>query len=386
MSDPQAVAEQMKSWAVEAGFDRAGVARLEPSAHGEALRRWVARGEHASMVWIERRLAEREDPRCLLPGARSALVVALQYWPLEDCPEPDNDLWPRVARYARGQDYHDVMVKRLRALSERIEAAYPGTSGRAYVDTGPILERELAARAGLGTFGKNANLLHRQWGSYFLLGELLLTLDLAPDPPIADLCGRCTRCLDACPTDALREPYRLDSNRCISYWTIEHRGDVPETMRAGLEDWVFGCDVCQEVCPYNRKSLPGSEPSLRLPEARGALDLAALVTIDRDTYVERFRGSPMKRAKQHGLQRNAAIAMGNRRDPRYVPALATALEDASAVVRKHAAWALGRIGGADAARVLEDAAGREEEADVRAELLAARAMSTTESTVGGEPA
>lgn len=383
MDDPRDAAELLKSWAVEAGFDRAGVARLEPSSHGEALRQWVARGEHASMVWIERRLAEREDPRCLLPGARSALVVTLQYWPLEASSEPDDDLWPRVARYARGQDYHDVMVKRLRSLAARIEGAFPGTAWRPYVDTGPILERELAARAGLGAFGKNANLLHRRWGSYFLLGELLLTLDLAPDPPIADLCGRCTRCLDACPTDALREPYRLDSNRCISYWTIEHRGDVPEAMRDGLEDWVFGCDVCQEVCPYNRKSLPGSEPSLRLPPARAELDLAALVNIDRDTYVERFRGSPMKRAKQQGLQRNAAIAMGNRRDPRYVPALTRALDDASALVRKHAAWALGRIGGADAERALEAAVGREGEADVRSELQAARAKLAAGSAPAG---
>ena len=365
----------LKGWAIEAGFDRAGVAALEPARTGEAFVRWLARGELAGMRYLERRLEARLRPATVLQGARAVLCVALQYHPLDGEREPAGDLWPRVARYARGRDYHDVMGDRLRALALRIAAAFPGTASRPYVDTGPVLERELAARAGLGAVGKNTNLLHRQGGSWFLLGELFLTLDLAPDAPVADLCGRCTRCLEACPTGALPEPYRLDSRRCISYWTIEHRGELPPAARELVGDWVFGCDVCQEVCPWNYKPAGAAHPELGLPPERGGLDLVGLLSLDRDGYVARFRGSPMKRAKQEGLQRNAAVAMGNRGDRRYVPALAAALGgDASAVVRGHAAWALGRLGGEAARQALGAALSGESEPRVRAEIEAALAL------------
>ncbi|MEM8960090.1 MAG: tRNA epoxyqueuosine(34) reductase QueG [Acidobacteriota bacterium] len=348
MTDRAFLAEQLRTWAVEEGFTRAGVASLVPSAHGEVFRRWLARGDHADMQWMERRIELREDPRRLVPGAQSALVVALQYFPLEGGDEPSGDLWPKVARYARGRDYHDIMSKQLKRLARRIEAAYPGTVTRPYVDTGPVLERELAARAGIGSFGKNTNLLERRWGSYFLLGELFLSLDLEPDAPLDDPCGRCTRCLDACPTGALPEPYRLDARRCIAYWTIEHRGDLPTEVRPWLGEWVFGCDICQEVCPHNHKVLPGTEPRLRLPPERAELDLEALLGLEVEEFRRRFIKSPMKRTKLEGLKRNAAVVMGNRGDTAYVPALGRALDDASPVVRKHAAWALGRIGGAAA--------------------------------------
>jgi epoxyqueuosine reductase len=342
--DSRATAEILKSWALAAGFDRAGVAALSPSAHGEAYLRWLARGDQAGMGYLERRVEARLDPASLLPGARSALCVALQYWPLssEDA-GPAGDLWPRVARYARGRDYHEVMGERLAELARRIDGELPGTGTRAYVDTGPVLERELAARAGLGAVGKNTNLLHPEGGSWFLLGELLTTLDLDPDVPLADLCGSCTRCLDACPTGALPEPYRLDANRCISYWTIEHRGAIPESVREGLGDWVFGCDVCQEVCPWNAAPPAADHPDLALPPARSELDLAGLLALPREEYVERFRGSPMKRAKLAGLKRNAALAMGNRGDPRHLPALARALDDPEPEVAEAAGWALGRF-------------------------------------------
>ncbi len=377
-------------WALEAGFDQAGVAVLTPSRQGEALRRWLDRGEHAGMAWIARRVEVREDPSRLLEGARSALCVVLQYWPLDGEAEPDGDLWPRVARYARGQDYHDVMGKRLKQLASRIREQLPGCGTRPYVDTGPILERELAARAGLGVQGKNTMLLSRDRGSWFLIGEILLTFDLddggvAPEgrrrnaagaPPVTDICGRCTRCLDACPTGALVEPYRLDSNRCISYWTIEHRGDLPPAAREMIGDWVFGCDVCQEVCPWNDRPrsgrpLAGDHPELRLPPERAAVDLAGLLELDRDGYVERFRGSPMKRAKLEGLQRNAAVAMGNRGEDRYLPALAHTLGQAEPALRRHAAWALGRIGSAAAAVALERARDAEADPSVRREIAAA---------------
>jgi epoxyqueuosine reductase len=372
---PRELAALLKEWALSAGFDRAGVAALEPMQGGEAFVRWLARGDLAGMRYLERRLEARLRPATVLPGARSALCVALQYHPLAGEREPAGDLWPRVARYARGRDYHEVMGKRLRGLAARIEAAFPGTASRPYVDTGPVLERELAARAGLGAVGKNTNLLERRAGSWFLLGELFLTLDLAPDAPVTDLCGRCTRCLDACPTGALPEAYRLDSRRCISYWTIEHRGELPAEARELVGDWVFGCDVCQEVCPWNqgpRAAAAVSHPELGLPAERGGLDLVGLLRLDREGYVARFRGSPMKHAKQEGLQRNAAVAMGNRGDRRYVPALAVALGGAgSPVVRGHAAWALGRLGGEAARQALAGALDGERDAQVRAEIEAA---------------
>ena len=405
--DAQRKAELVTGWALEAGFDRAGVARIGPSGQAEALRAWLGRGDHAGMAWMARRVERRLDPSRSLDGARSALCVALRYHPLAAGEgreasaraegveaEPGGDLWPRVARYARGGDYHDLMTPRLRRLGERIRGAFPGTGVRWYVDTGPVLERELAARAGLGVQGKNTNLLDREMGSWFLLGELLLTLDLAPDPPVADLCGRCTRCLDLCPTGALPEPYRLDSNRCISYWTIEHRGGFPEEVREMLGEWVFGCDVCQEVCPWNvRGDTRGWErvpdhPELRLPPERRELDLAGLLRLGREEYVERFRGSPMKRAKLGGLKRNAAVAMGNRLDPVYVGPLGEALGDPDPVVRGHAAWALGRIGGrlgegrgSSAARIrLERALEDEEDRSVLREIE--KALSRIERRMG----
>jgi len=310
--DRAATAALLKSWALEAGFDRAGVAALGPPEHGSAFVQWLERGDHAAMGYLERRVEERLDPRRLLPGARSALCVALQYSPLSGEAEATGDLWPRVARYARGRDYHDLMGERLKRLGERIESAFPGSATRTYVDTGPVLERELAARAGLGAFGKNTMLLHPRGGSWFLIGELLLTLDLTPDLPLADLCGSCTRCLEACPTGALVGPYRLRSDLCISYWTIEHRGEIPPPAQPLLGGWVFGCDICQEVCPWNAAPPAADHPELRLPPERAELTLAGLLTLTREEYVERFRGSPMKRAKLEGLRRNAALAAANR--------------------------------------------------------------------------
>ncbi|HEV8240911.1 MAG TPA: tRNA epoxyqueuosine(34) reductase QueG [Thermoanaerobaculia bacterium] len=313
--DARLAAAQLEEWALEAGFDRAGIATLEPLAHGEAFVRWLARGAHAGMSYLERRVEARLQPATIFDGARSVLCVALRYAPLVDEDEPSGDLWPRVARYARGRDYHPLMEARLDVVAARVEAAFPGARTRRYVDTGPVLERELAARAGIGVVGKNTMLLDREMGSWFLLGELFTTLDLAPSEPLAELCGGCTLCLDACPTGALVEPFRLDSNRCISYWTIEHRGAFDAEAAAMVGDWVFGCDVCQEVCPWNRRRHalpPADHPELRLPPERRELDLAGLLSMSRDEYVERFRGSAMKRARLEGLQRNAAAAMKNR--------------------------------------------------------------------------
>lgn len=364
----QDLSTRLKAWALEAGFNRAGVAVLTPSEQGESFRRWLGRGDHAGMAWLENYGDKRQDPARLLPGARSALCVALQYWPLEGEEEPEGDLWPKVARYARGRDYHELMSKKLRTLGERIEMAFPGSLTRAYVDTGPILERELAARAGLGVQGKNTNLLQKRWGSYFLLGELLTTLELEPDERVNDLCGKCRRCLDACPTGALPEPYRLDARKCISYWTIEHRGELPREIRPQIGEWVFGCDICQEVCPHNGKARPGNEPKLKLPPQRRELDLAGLLNLGEEGWVQRFQVSAMKRAKLEGLKRNAAVVMGNRGEVRYVEPLAKALEEGSDLVRRHAAWALGQIGGEAAKAALEAALAADPEEGLREEI------------------
>ncbi len=372
-SEPRTVsADRLIRWACEAGFDAAGIASIEESHHAAAYRQWLAAGRHAGMAYLERRLEARLDPRHLLDGVASVLCVALRYAPLDGAPTPDNDLWPRVARYAQGRDYHDVMVRRLRFLSERIVDAHPEIATRWYVDTGPVLERELAARAGLGVVGKNTCLLHREMGSYFLLGELFLTTPLPASEPLTDLCGKCTLCLEACPTDAFVAPYQLDANRCISYWTIEERGPWPDEARGMVGDWVFGCDICQEVCPWNRRRLePAHHPELELPDTRRDLDLLDLLLIDREGYVEAFRGSPMKRAKQAGLQRNAAAAMGNRGDRRYVAGLLQTLRQHDEVmVRAQAAWSLGRIGGDQAQAGLEERHDAEETTVVREEIAA----------------
>jgi epoxyqueuosine reductase len=362
------LAESLKQWALEAGFDRAGVARLVPASSGPAFEAWLTRGDHAGMDYLERKVALRVDPRLVFPGARTALCVALSYFPAPAASTGvDNDLWSGVARYARGRDYHDTMGERLAALERRIHEAFPGVGTRFYVDTGPILERDLARAAGIGAVGKNTNLLNRQ-GSWFLLGELLLSLDLEPDQPLPDLCGHCTRCLTACPTGALSEPYRLDSRKCISYWTIEHRGTLPEQAREMVGEWVFGCDICQEVCPWNGKAGIAERPDFSLPDHRRGLDLIGLLLLARETYVELFRGSPMKRAKLEGLQRNAAVAMGNRGEARYVPALGRALREGTETVRTHAAWALGRIGDAESRRHLTEAVEHETAGAVRDEI------------------
>ncbi|HUP23528.1 MAG TPA: tRNA epoxyqueuosine(34) reductase QueG [Thermoanaerobaculia bacterium] len=388
-SSPASRADLLRAWAHEAGFDRVGVAEVRWSDHGGPFRDWLARGDQAGMAWLERRVELRLDPSRLFEGCRSVVCVALHYWPLEGSSDPEGDLWPWVARYARGEDYHQVMGRQLDHLAERVREAFPGANCRWYVDTGPVLERELAQRAGLGRIGKNTNLLHR-WGSWFLLGELFLDLELEPDEALADMCGTCTRCLEACPTGALPEPYRLDSRRCISYWTIEHRGPLPSEVRASIGDWVFGCDICQEVCPWN--GLPGRDgvtahrhPELELAGERRAVDLAGLLALDGADHQRMFRATAMHRAKPVGLRRNAAVAMGNRGNERYVAPLVGALEDEDPTVRGHAAWALGRIGGGAARAGLRTALRREVAPAVRAELLAALDRPPESSAAGEDP-
>jgi epoxyqueuosine reductase len=353
--DRSAAAERVRALAREAGFELYGIATLAPAATGAAYERWLERGDQAGMAWLERNRALRHDPRGLLPGARSALVVGLRYAPLAgEEPPPAESIWPRVARYARGRDYHLVLRERLERVARAVVAERPEAQTRVCVDTAPLLERELAARAGLGAIGKNTNLLNPRFGSWFLLGELLTTLDLAPDAPVADLCGDCHLCLDACPTGALPAPYRLDARRCLSYWTIEHRGEIDGELRPRVAERLFGCDICQEVCPWNRKEMPAAdEPELRLEGPRRELDLTGLLGMSADSYRADFRDSAMARAKREGLRRNAAYALAAGPGEGGAKALAGAAADPeSPVVRAAARWALdaaGRRTGAETA-------------------------------------
>ena len=331
-----ALTESVKSRALALGFDRVAVGPAGPADHAGRFEQWLDAGYAAGMDYLLRTRAERGDPARLLPGCRSVIAVALAYGPREDDPS-----WAPVSRYARGGDYHDLMRGRLLALAAYLrEAAGPSVESRAAVDTSAVLERDLAARSGLGWIGKNTNLIAPGGGSYFFIGIVLTTAVLAPDAPLADHCGTCTACLDACPTGAFVAPHVLDARRCLAYLTIEHRGDVPDEWKPAMSEWLFGCDVCQDVCPWNRKAPPAREPALA-PSAP-LLSLEMLLAMDEEAFRARFRGSAMSRAKRAGLARNAALLLGNRGDRAAVPALKRALSDPDEGVRRAAAWALSR--------------------------------------------
>jgi epoxyqueuosine reductase len=337
--------ETLKRRALELGFDAVGVASVAPLdaiAHYEA---WLAAGFHGGMEWLaeDKHVARRRDPSRLVRGLKAVVVVALGHAPDAD-PARDARLG-RIARYAAGEDYHRVMKDKLLALERFVQRElFPGSGSLWWADTGAILERGWAERAGLGWVGKHAGILSRERGSWFLLGELLVDRDLDPDPPAAtDHCGTCTRCLDACPTRAIVAPYRVDARRCISYLTIEHRGAIPRHLRPLVGDWIFGCDVCQEVCPWNRFAPPAREARLHARAYEG-WSLERFLAMDEERFREAFASSPIRRTGRAGFARNVCVALGNRGEAAAVPALAKALaSDPSPLVRSHAAWALGEI-------------------------------------------
>jgi epoxyqueuosine reductase len=364
---PPSFENRVKAQAYGLGFDLAGIATLGPADTARQFDAWVDRGYAGDMHYLPRWAGKRRDTRLPFPGVTSAIVVALNYGGRQ----PSGP----VARYARGDDYHDVMLARLRELHRWLqEDLGRPIRGKAYVDTGPILERELARRAGLGWFGKNTNLIHPRLGSFFFLGTLLVDLELAPDAPFeGDHCGTCTRCLEACPTGAIIEPRVLDATRCISYLTIEIKGAIPTELRPALGTLVYGCDICQDVCPWNISfSQELREPALAPREALTGSDARTLarriLAMDDATYRATFKGSPMKRAKRRGLARNAAVVLGNIGRADDVPVLVQALQDPEPTVRAHAVWALGSIGTADALDALRMRQADESDAGVRADL------------------
>jgi epoxyqueuosine reductase len=343
------------------GFDRVGVAPAEPTPRTEFLRQWVARGFAGEMQYLVRRLEERVDPRRVLEGARSIIAVSLAYDPgIED--RPQGRAFGTVARYARGDDYHRVLGDRLRAYETEIRAlAGRAVRLKSYVDTGPVQERAFAARAGLGWIGKNTCLIDRKLGSHLFLGVLITDLPLRPNSPEPDHCGTCRACLDACPTRAFAAPYVLDATRCLSYTTIEQRGAIPESMREAQGVRVFGCDLCQEVCPWNSRAarkLPPDTLGLRerlAPRSEWrAPALDWLLVLDRQGWGGATRRSAIRRAGHRGLLRNALVAAGNSGDPSLIPAVRSHALGEDPLLADHAQWALERLRAVSRAR----AAGR----------------------------
>jgi epoxyqueuosine reductase len=371
--------QQIKTKAHELGFDLVGITSTAPLAHHSRYRAWVAQGFAGEMGYMSRDVEKRADPTRVLPGARSIVVVAMNY---HSAPELPADRRGRgwISCYAWGEDYHLVMGRKLEALVGFIrDLEGPDVQARWYVDTGPILERELAWRAGLGWPGKHTNLINRRLGSWLFLGAVLLDRELVYDVPAAAHCGTCTRCLVACPTGALVAPGVLDARRCISYLTIELRGPIPRELRPLLGTHIFGCDICQAVCPWNRKAPETSEAAFWPRAGYAAPELLPLLGLSEAEFRQRFRGSPIWRAKRRGFLRNVAVALGNLRDPRAIPALQQALHDAEPLIRGHAAWALGRIGGPRARQALQAALAAEGAPEVRQEIIGALEESVGEA-------
>ena len=382
---PQDLTAVVKECALESGFDMVRVTSADEFVRDRdaALER-IKSGMMDGLPWYtESRVRRGADPRQLLEGARSVISLGLSYFAPATATATSNgsNAVGKVASYARGRDYHRVMKSRMRdyvrLLESRVDTGFPGPlPARWYVDDGPMLDRAAAERSGLGWFGKNTNILTPSHGSWVFLGQVVTGLDLKPDPPLQKTCGSCVRCIDACPTGAIVAPYVIDNTRCISHLTIENRGPIPREFRVLVGDWVFGCDICQDVCPVNRKARPANTPIPNLPQGIGPaggavgleLDLVGLLEMSEEGFRDRFRGSPVARAKRVGLQRNACVALGNRREANAVPALLNALKTGEPLVRGHAAWALGEIGGPQAMEGVLAASAAETDPYVKEEI------------------
>jgi epoxyqueuosine reductase len=307
--DVHQISSEIRAAGRDLGFDRIGITTAEPSRYRDYFRQWLDDGQSGSMEYLSARFAERVDPGIYLPDAASVICVAVNYFPKTSPDLPADH--GRIARYALGEDYHRWMTPRLHVLADRLRAIAPEARTKCCVDTAPVMEKELAARAGIGWMGKNTCVIDEGIGSWLFLGEIITTLKLPADQPAIDRCGSCRRCIDACPTGAITEPYRLDARKCISYLTIEHRSEIAEGLQRQMGDWLYGCDVCQEVCPFNRKA-PETEISEFAGRFDGSVNLESVLNWTDADYAESLRHSAMKRVKLPMLKRNAEIVRKNR--------------------------------------------------------------------------
>ena len=330
------------------GFALCRIAPCSAPPHAAEFRAWLEDGRAGEMAWLARNADRRTDPQLVLPGARSVVVLAMNYFVGAQSAErgarkgagvPIAD--HRIARYAWGDDYHEVIEAKLRTLDAWLTAR--GGRQRCYVDTGPMLERDFAALAGAGWHGKSTMLIHPQLGAWFFLAEILTTLDLPPDEPLPDRCGKCTRCITACPTGAITAPHQLDARRCISYLTIELKGSIPEDLRPLIGDRIYGCDDCAAACPWNRFAQSSTETAFAAREFVHDWTLRDFLALDDDGFRALFKKSPIKRIKRRGFLRNVCVALGNTGTADDLPALARAAEDPEPLIAEHAAWASARI-------------------------------------------
>jgi epoxyqueuosine reductase len=366
------------------GFTLCGFSRLSPLPREEFFTSWLAEGNAGEMHYLARHPEYRLDPILRFPEAKSVICLGYPYTPPRIPPlNWRQELRGRIAAYAAGSDYHEVIKAKLLTFTAFLSELVPGIWARPYVDTGPILEREWASRSGLGWFGKNTMLLHKQAGSWFFLAEILVSLELEGESVARAHCGTCTRCLTDCPTKALEEGYVLKAPLCISYLTIEHRGPIAHELRPKMDNWIFGCDVCQEVCPWNEKFGRSREDYVRQDLVEELFpSLPELLKLDDAGFRARFRHSAILRPKRRGLLRNVTIALGNSGNPAAIAPLRSALSDPEPLVRGHAAWALGRFTEREARTALEEQLSREEDMWVREEVLCALDEGPSRATMG----
>ncbi len=371
-TDQAALTDRVKLAAQRLGFDLVGVSPVKSPPHEQSFAQWLRQELAGELGYMKRTENLRRDPTELVPWASSVISVGQNYYKSLLRPNTMSETNGWISRYAWGDDYHDVMKKKLARLLDQINELEGSTvRGRAFVDSGPVLERDFAGIAGLGWIGKNTHLISPQKGSWFFLGELFIDLPLAYDHPMRDRCGQCDLCLKACPTNAFVGPYVLDARRCISYLTIELQGWMPRHLRPLVGNHIFGCDICQEVCPYNVKAQETAEAAFGPRPGLYAPQLISLLSMTAADFRARFRGSPILRAKRQGFLRNVAVALGNLKNAVALPALITALDDEQALVRGHVAWALGELGTDAALAALQRRFKIESDAEVRSEISAA---------------